>query len=146
MFVAAAMALIAFVAAVIFSRRIREGQEQRGSSDAVPAEGNVSFTDTRQPIGLETGLSAEVQAARQPALVPAPPPVAQAAWTTECDTAVAALVSLKIPKREAISLVRQSPGTTVDEILGHAFRIRGQGRGQSINGHAPGLSTPASKG
>ncbi len=125
MLVAAAMGLIAFVAAVIFSRRIREQQEQRDWTDSVPAEGNVSFTDTGalQPIGQPTGLSAEAQAARQPALVPAhelprepaPQSVPQAEWTTECDTAVAALVCLRIPKCESIALVRQSAGTTADE-------------------------------
>jgi hypothetical protein len=156
MLVAAAMGLIAFVAALIFSRRIREQQEQRDWTDSVPAEGNVSFTDTGalQPIGQPTGLSAEAQAARQPALVhaqelprePAPQSVPQAEWTTECDTAVAALVCLRIPKCESIALVRQSAGTTADEITRNALRIRGQDRGQSpqlLNGHAPLPNTSA---
>ena len=65
---AAAIVLIAFVATVMFSRRIREQQEQLWRTDSVPAEGNVRFTDTdaaRTPIGLSTGDSTEVQAARR---------------------------------------------------------------------------------
>jgi hypothetical protein len=115
MLVAAAMGLIAFVAAVIFSRRIREQQEQRDWTEA--------------------------QAARQPALVPAqelprepaPQSVPQAEWTTECDTAVAALVCLRILKCESIALVLQSAGTTADEITRNALRIRGKGRGRVPN-------------
>jgi hypothetical protein len=110
---------------------------------------NVSFTDALQPIGQPTGLSAEAQAARQPALqipakelspMPVPQSVPQAEWTAQCDDAVAALVSLKIPKRESSALVRQSPGATVQEILRQALKIRGQGRGHfagTVDGHAP---------
>lgn len=148
MFGAAAVALLMFVGALIFSRRVREQQqEQRSWPDSVSAEGNVSVTDVdvRQPIELETGLSVDPQAARQPTQVPAKEPAAipatQAAdWTAECDDVVSALISLKIPKREAISLVRQSPGTAVDEILRHALKIRDQGRRHFLsggNGRAP---------
>jgi hypothetical protein len=59
---------------------------------------------------------------------------------------VSALVSLKIPKRESIALVRQSAGATADEITRNALRIRGQGWGQSpqlLNGHAPLPNTSA---
>jgi len=65
---------LAIAVAVMFSpRRIREGQQQqRGMSERVPAPGNVSFSDAGalQPIGIQTGLSAEAQAARQPAQSP----------------------------------------------------------------------------
>jgi hypothetical protein len=155
---AAVLVLIGFVAAVMFSRRIREKLEQRDRPEATVSNSSETlppvFTEVRvrRPIQKVTVLSAEAQATTQPApapveellaAVPAPPPIpaspqpvpeAAAAWTDECDLAVGALVGLKIPKRKAIDLVRQSPGATVQEILGHALRIHGQSRGQ-VNGN-----------
>jgi hypothetical protein len=55
---------------------------------------------------------------------------------------VAALVCLRIPKCESIALVRQSAGTTADEITRNALRIRGQSP-QLLNGHAPLPNTSA---
>jgi len=113
-------------------------QQQRRLNERVPALGNVSFSDAGalQPIGGETSLSAEAQAARQPtpskerSSGQVPQSVSQADWIPACDLAVAALISLKIPKKESIALVRQAHGRSGDSL----------GRSAVSGIHSPGSS------
>jgi hypothetical protein len=69
-----------------------------------------------------------------------PQAVTQGEWTEECNTALAALISLKIPKRTAVELVRRASGTTHQEILRAALQIHGQARAQ-VNGYPIGPGT-----
>jgi hypothetical protein len=95
----------------------------RGCSDAVPTP---SFTDdARQPALVPAG---------EPTAVPAPQSTPQADWTDACDDAVAGLISLRIPRREAIALVRQSAGATTSEILKQTLQIRGRICVESLKG------------
>ena len=114
----------------------RRAWEHRDWTERVSAERNVGFTDAHapQPLGPQDGLSAQAQAAMRPITAKKPPsiPASQSERSTERDDAVAALITLKIPKRQAAAFVRQAAGTTTAEIVRNALRIRGQGRGPAL--------------
>jgi hypothetical protein len=148
------LAMVAIVGVLMYATARKERRERTAPADS----SNVSLPPVPwpqgvQPIGPQTRLSPEVQAARQSAAVPTkelPPPVPQSVtqgeWTPECSTAVDALIALRISKKRAIDLVRRAAGTTHSEILRNALKIHGERRTQpitgSVNGHAIGANTP----
>jgi hypothetical protein len=63
-------------------------------------------------------------------------------WTSEHEDALAALTGLKIPKKEAESLVRQVPGTDAGTLTSNALRLRAQQSQRVVPAGAAPPATP----
>jgi hypothetical protein len=140
--VAAFLGMVAIVGVVMFvkARNEQHRPQSQYRERTTPASNKVSPSSVPSQI-----IEAQVTSQPRPPPVAVPQSVPQGEWTPECDTALAALVSRRIPKRKAIDLVRRAAGATHDEILRNALKIHGQNRTQmpqSVNGHAVGANTP----